>query len=1021
MESKTEVEIDDSLYSRQRYMLGDGAMIKMAQSKVLLSGLGGLGIEIAKNVVLAGIKSITLHDTKIASYHDLGNQFFLRKEDIKEKRNRAEASAPRLAELNPYVNIQTSTSAISEGDFAFLSHFQCVILTEAPLSLQLGIDKFCRSQKPPIKFISAGVQGVFSWAFCDFGPEFEVVDSTGEEPKEFFIWNISKANPGVVTTLDNRMHGLQTGDKVSFKEIVGMTVLNGSEHTVKVLSPYAFSICDTTGPDYEDYQYGGIARQVKTSSTLIEFESLKTQLGKPDILTADLSKMEVPLHLHHGVHALHLFQEQQRRLPEVRNSADAKKLYEMAKLLNQKADTKVDILDEKLLKQLAFTCRGCFSPLTASLGGIVGQEVLKALTGKYTPLKQWLYIDATEMLKGQETLDKTSFLPRHDRYDSLRICIGEELLSKLSNLRLFMVGCGAIGCELLKNFALLGIGGGRNGLMTITDNDLIEKSNLNRQFLFRPHHIQKPKSVTAASSVTLINPDIDVDPQQHKVCPETEETLYTDQFFESQDLVVNALDNVEARRYMDSRCVSTQRALLESGTMGPKGHVQVIVPHLTESYASQRDPPEEEVPHCTLKSFPAVIEHTIQWARDKFENCFSQKPGMYMTFWSANESPEKLLEILQSGDEPESVYRVIKMLKQRPANWAECVARSRIEFEKYYNHKAKQLLHAFPLDTRVKDGSLFWQSPKRPPIPQQFDTTNELHMLFVRSSSKLHADTCGIKYTTEDLGDTRIIEVLRDVKVPEFRPSSKEIETDETASKSAESSNVSSSDLNELISHIREIMAKGIKSSKDVPAMFPQEFEKDDDSNGHIDFITSASNLRATMYSIETADRLKTKKIAGKIVPAIATTTAAVAGLVTIELVKVVMKSPAEDFKNCFMNLALPYVIFSQPGPPEVTVIREGLSFSNWDKWVVQGTQEFKLKDFVTYFKDKYGFVVSIVVHGVKIVYVPMLPGHSKRLEQKMTKLIKAPNKAYVDLTVSFEGDGDDDLPGPPVRYYFGS
>ena len=43
---------------------------------------------------------------------------------------------------------------------------------------------------------------------------------------------------------------------------------------------------------------------------------------------------------------------------------------------------------------------------------------------------------------------------------------------------------------------------------------------------------------------------------------------------------------------------------------------------------------------------------------------------------------------------------------------------------------------------------------------------------------------------------------------------------------------------------------------------------------------------------------------------------------VTIELVKVVMKSPAEDFKNCFMNLALPYVIFSQPGPPEVTVIR---------------------------------------------------------------------------------------------------
>ncbi|KAJ7376609.1 Ubiquitin-like modifier-activating enzyme 6 [Desmophyllum pertusum] len=159
-----------------------------------------------------------------------------------------------------------------------------------------------------------------------------------------------------------------------------MIALNGSEQTVKVLSPYAFSICDTTGPEYETYQYGGIARQVKT-------ESLETQLSKPDILTADLSKMEVPLQLHFGIHALHLFEEQYGRLPEIRSSSDATKLYELAKSLNEKAATKADSLDEKLLLHLAFTSRGCFPPLAASLGGIVGQEVLKALTGKYTPLK----------------------------------------------------------------------------------------------------------------------------------------------------------------------------------------------------------------------------------------------------------------------------------------------------------------------------------------------------------------------------------------------------------------------------------------------------------------------------------------------------------------------------------------------------------------------------------------------------------------------------------------------------------
>ncbi len=52
------------------------------------------------------------------------------------------------------------------------------------------------------------------------------------------------------------------------------------------------------------------------------------------------------------------------------------------------------------------------------------------------------------------------------------------------------VGAGAIGCELLKNFAMMGVGCSTEGAVYVTDMDIIEKSNLNRQFLFRPWHIQ---------------------------------------------------------------------------------------------------------------------------------------------------------------------------------------------------------------------------------------------------------------------------------------------------------------------------------------------------------------------------------------------------------------------------------------------------------------------------------------------------------------------------------------------------
>jgi len=1015
-----ELEIDDTLYSRQRYVLGDSAMLRLARSRVLIYGLGGLGVEIAKNVALAGVKSITLQDSQLSTYQDLGTQFFIRQDDVQSAKNRADASATRVAELNPYVEIHTLTTELTDKtSLEYLKEFECVILTEANQAVMLKVDAFCRAQLPPIAFIGADVRGVFCWCFCDFGDTFEVVDVNGEEPREVFISNVTQSNPGIVTMLENKMHGLQTGDTVTFKEVQGMVQLNGHQFIVDVIDPYNFSLCDTES--FDKYSGGGIVVQVKVPQQ-VQFKSLSDQSANPSLVIADLSKIDAPNSLHLGFQALHQFIAKFGRLPNLWCLKDAGELIEIAKSLQP---SKENVLDEQRLQYLAFTSRGCFAPLCAFLGGVVAQETLKALTGKFMPLNQWLYIDAIEVLEGIDATNLDTFQPKRTRYDALRMCIGEDLCQKLAQLRIFMVGCGAIGCEMLKNYALLGISTAPGcGMLTITDNDLIEKSNLNRQFLFRPHHIRQPKSTTAASSAKLINPDMNIIAQQNKVCQDTESTVYNDAFFAGLDVVVNALDNLEARRYMDSRCVTNQRPLLESGTMGAKGHVQVIVPHLTESYASQRDPVDEDVPYCTLKSFPATMDHCIEWARDKFETVFTQKPALFNKFWSIHRLPKVIADQLEQGITVEGAVTVSKMVHSMPNSCIDCIKLARIKFEKYFNHKAQQLLHAFPLDTRLKDGSQFWQSPKRPPIPLQFDANNLIHLSFIAACARLHADVYRIPYTSEDFRHEQIMEVLESIHVPNFQPKNKKIEIDETAKKPQEAQ-VPEDEIKMSAQRLMQASNHCFTNGA-FKTLLPVSFEKDDDGNAHIDFIAAASNLRALMYSIETTDRLQIKKIAGRIVPAIATTTAAIAGLVSIELIKVMKRAPIEHFKNAFLNLAIPLFVFSEPAAAVKSVLSNGTSYSIWDRWEVHGNRTTTIQQVINKLQTDHGLKTSLIVHGVKMVYVPIMPGHARRLPEPIIKYIRVPeDKQYVDLVVSYQkaniaaGDEDTEEMGPPVRYYF--
>jgi len=146
-----------------------------------------------------------------------------------------------------------------------------------------------------------------------------------------------------------------------------------------------------------------------------------------------------------------------------------------------------------------------------------------------------------------------------------------------------MVGAGALGCEYIKAFALMGVGCGPEGKVHCTDNDNIEISNLNRQFLFRKNHVGKSKSQTACEVARGFNSSLNVEGHTTLVAPETE-IVFNDPFWESLDFVVNAVDNIKARLYVDARCVWYEKPLLESGTLGTKANSQMVVPHKTLCY-----------------------------------------------------------------------------------------------------------------------------------------------------------------------------------------------------------------------------------------------------------------------------------------------------------------------------------------------------------------------------------------------------------------------------------------------------
>jgi adenylyltransferase/sulfurtransferase len=164
-------------------------------------------------------------------------------------------------------------------------------------------------------------------------------------------------------------------------------------------------------------------------------------------------------------------------------------------------------------------------------------------------------------------VDSALVIDDADRYSRLRL-IPWWRQEKLAAARVLVVGAGALGNEVLKNLALLGV-----GTTFVIDLDLVEPSNLSRSVLFRAEDGGRPKAEVAARRACEINPECTFHATRGDVITDVGLGLFAD-----VDVVIGCLDNREARLWVNRQCWKVGTPWVDSGIQEIQGVVKVFVP-----------------------------------------------------------------------------------------------------------------------------------------------------------------------------------------------------------------------------------------------------------------------------------------------------------------------------------------------------------------------------------------------------------------------------------------------------------
>ncbi|QSZ36108.1 hypothetical protein DSL72_007233 [Monilinia vaccinii-corymbosi] len=429
--------------------------------------------------------------------------------------------------------------------------------------------------------------------------------------------------------------------------------------------------------------------------------------------------------------------------------------------------------------------------------------------------------------------------------------LGKPLNAMVKEARILMVGAGGIGCELLKNLVLSGF-----GEIHIVDLDTIDLSNLNRQFLFRHEHIKKSKALVAKDAAHRFNPKVKLEAHHANI----KDSQFNVDWFKSFTIVFNALDNLEARRHVNKMCLAADIPLIESGTTGFNGQVQVIKKGKTACYDCTTKETPKSFPVCTIRSTPSQPIHCIVWGKSY------------------------LLRYVLPGGPDGGVTKLDEVRYSVPA--AKEIEKLRLESQALKKIKESMGTDAFPqllFDKVYKDDIIrlrsmedMWKS-RRPPEALDYATLS----VEARNDEKTKAAILKDDQRVWNLHENLIV----------FKDS-----------------------LERLSKRLQEMKATSHGAGSAEPII---TFDKDDEDT--LDFVTASANLRSIVFGIETKSRFDIKQMAGNIIPAIATTNAIVAGLCVLQSFKV-LRGDYSASKEIFLSPFAPERLlssdkFREPNP----------------------------------------------------------------------------------------------------------